>query len=309
MTLTVLILTYNEASHIERCVQSAQRVADEVLVVDAYSSDDTVHRAQRLGARVLQNVWVNHATQVNWALDNGDMRSDWIMRVDADEFLDEELACSLRSQLENAPEAIAGFEVNRRIRFMGSEIRRGGMAPLWILRIFRNGSARCEARWMDEHMVLSIGRVDRIAGSIVDDNLNSLSWWTEKHNRYASLEAVDLLDNDFRLGWVDHVSVGLNRQARAKRWIKRHVYARLPMGVRPWLFFFYRMVIRLGLLDGSAGITFHTLQGFWYRLLVDAKVREVRQAVAAGSDVTDAIHRVLGIDLRQPLKPVAGRSR
>ena len=203
VTLTVLILTYNEALHIERCVRSAQRVADEVLVVDSYSTDATADTARRLGARVLQNGWTNHATQLNWSLQNGSIHTDWVMRLDADEFLDDRLLGSLRRALSEAPEAVGGFEVNRRIRFLGREIRHGGMAPLWVTRVWRNGWARCEARWMDEHIVLSRGRISRLPGAIVDDNLNTLTWWTQKHNLYASREAVDLLDRRHGLGLAE----------------------------------------------------------------------------------------------------------
>lgn len=185
-TLTVLILAYNENLHIERCVRSAQRVADEVLVVDSYSTDATADIARRLGARVLQNAWTNYATQLNWSLQNGSIHTDWVMRLDADEFLDDRLLGSLRRALSEAPEAVGGFEVNRRIRFLGREIRHGGMAPLWVTRVWRNGWARCEARWMDEHIVLSRGRISRLPGAIVDDNLNTLTWWTQKHNLYAN---------------------------------------------------------------------------------------------------------------------------
>ena len=297
-TLTVLILTYNEALHIERCVRSAQRVADEVLVVDSYSTDNTADTARRLGARVLQNGWTNHATQLNWALQNGSINTDWVMRLDADEFLDDRLLGSLRRALSEAPEAVGGFEVNRRIRFLGREIRHGGMAPLWVTRVWRNGWARCEARWMDEHIVLSRGRISRLLGAIVDDNLNTLTWWAQKHNLYASREAVDLLDRRHGLGLGDRMESGLNRQARLKRWLKNRVYARLPLGVRPWLYFFYRTVLRLGVLDGARGMMFHTLQGLWYRLLVDAKVTEVERAMAEkGCTAPDAIRQVLGIEV------------
>lgn len=296
--LTVVILTFNEALHIERCVRSAQRVADEILVVDSYSTDDTAVQAQRLGARVLQNPWTNHAVQMNWALQNGDIRSDWVMRLDADEFLDEKLVVSLGSALASAVEDIGGFEINRRIRFMGREIRHGGMAPLWVTRFWRNGRARCEARWMDEHMVLLDGRVARLSGAIIDDNLKSLTWWTQKHNLYASREAVDLLDRRYRLGLAEETRGGLNRQASLKRWLKISVYARLPLGVRPWLYFLYRAVLRLGILDGGRGMMFHTLQGLWYRLLVDAKVAEVERAMKEdGDEIREAIRRVLGIEL------------
>lgn len=297
-SLTVVILTYNEALHIERCIRSAQRIAREILVVDSHSTDDTVARAQQLGARVLQNPWINHATQMNWALQNGGIRSAWVMRLDADEFLDEALVAGLGPALAVAGDDVGGFEMNRLIRFMGREIRHGGMAPLWVTRIWRNGRARCEARWMDEHMVLSVGRVARLLGAIVDDNLNSLTWWTQKHNLYANREAVDLLDRRYRLGLADETSEGLNRQARLKRWLKTRVYARLPLGVRPWLYFFYRAVFRLGILDGARGMTFHTLQGLWYRLLVDAKVAEVERAMREDGDgLREAVRRVLGIEL------------
>ncbi len=297
-TLTAIILTYNEALHIERCVRSAQRVADDVLVVDSHSTDATVDIASRLGARVLQNGWTNHATQLNWALEHGSIQTQWVMRLDADEFLDDRLLDSLPPMLSKTPGEVGGFEVNRCIRFLGREIRHGGMAPLWTTRLWRNGWAHCEARWMDEHIVLSRGRIGRLPGEIVDENLNSLTWWTQKHNLYANREAADLLDRRFGLGLAEQTASGLNRQARLKRWLKNHVYARLPLGVRPWLYFFYRAVLRLGMLDGARGMMFHTLQGLWYRLLVDAKVAEVEKAMAEkGCSALDAIREVLGIEM------------
>ena len=169
---------------------------------------------------------------------------------------------------------------------------------MWVTRVWRNGSARCEARWMDEHMVLNYGGIARLSGAIIDENLNSLTWWTQKHNGYASREAVDLLDVKYGLGLADGKSEGLNGQARIKRWLKNHVYSQLPLGVRPWLYFLYRSVFRLGFLDGSRGMLFHTLQGLWYRELVDAKVTEVEDAASQlGCGIPKAIHDVLGIDV------------
>lgn len=299
-TLTVVILTFNESLHIERCIRAVQPVAEEVLVVDSYSNDDTVARAQRLGARVLQHPFTNHATQLNWALDNGQIRTDWIMRLDADEYPDEKLVALLRSALSKAKSEVGGLEVDRRVRFLGREIRHGGMSPMWVTRIFRNGWARCESRWMDEHMVLSKGRVSRMAGKIIDDNLNSLTWWTQKHNLYANREAVDLLDQRYGLGIATEGSEGLNRQAQYKRWLKKKVYSHLPLGLRAWLYFFYRTLFRLGFLDGTRGMMFHALQGLWYRLLVDAKVAEVELAMRRyGWGPEEAIQRVLDIDVNQ----------
>ncbi len=300
-TLTVVILTFNESRHIERCIRSAQRVADDILIVDSFSTDDTVTVARRLDARILQNSWTNYSTQMNWALANGAIRSDWVMRLDADEFLDDQLAAGIIPAIAGADDDIGAFEFNRRIRFLGHPIQHGGMAPLWVTRLWRNGQARCESRWMDEHMVLSGGGIARLPGLLIDDNLNSLAWWTHKHNDYSSREAIDVLDRRHRLGMADDVDSALNRQARTKRWLKTRVYARLPLGLRPWLYFFYRIIVRCGFCDGARGMVFHTLQGLWYRLLVDAKVLEVEAAMdREGWDVREAVNRVLGIDIDLP---------
>ena len=302
--LTIIVLVYNENLHIERCINSAKKVADDVLIVDSYSTDNTLKIAHKLGARVLQNNWVNYATQLNWALNNGDIRTEWVMRLDADEYLDEKLITSLKETLSNALIHINGFEVNRKIYFMGREIRHGGMAPLWVTRFWRNGQAQCESRWMDEHIVLFSGHIARMSGAIVDENLNTLSWWTQKHNAYASREAVDLLDLRYHLGLADKTDSGLNSQARFKRWLKIKFYAHMPLGLRPWLYFFYRAILRLGILDGTRGMIFHTLQGLWYRMLVDAKVAEVERAINKnGLSLHDAIKSILNIshEVRQPV--------
>src|SRR5690606_19658714 len=127
----------------------------------------------------------------------------------------------------------------------------------------------------------------------------TLTWWTNKHNQYASREAVDLLNLEYR--FMPHDSVASLRgggQAGAKRWIKEVLYARLPQGFRAFVYFLYRYVVRLGFLDGKAGTAFHFLQGFWYRYLVDAKVAEVKRYMArTRAGVVEAIRAVLDVDI------------
>ena len=149
---------------------------------------------------------------------------------------------------------------------------------------------------MDEHIKVA-GPTVHLKGELIDDNLNSLTWWTEKHNRYASREAVDLLNLEYRFMPRDSVArLRGGSQAGFKRWLKEVVYARLPGGFRAFAYFFYRYVLRLGFLDGQAGTAFHFLQGFWYRYLVDAKVAEVRRYMRDSDvDVVTAIDKVLGI--------------
>ncbi len=157
---------------------------------------------------------------------------------------------------------------------------------------------------MDEHITVAGPTMD-FRGALIDDNLNSLTWWTDKHNRYASREAVDLLNIKYGFLPVDSIaSLSDGSQASLKRWIKERVYARLPAGFRAFAYFFYRYVIRLGFLDGRAGTAFHVLQGFWYRYLVDAKVAEVERYMREEHcDVVEAIAAVLDIQLGQPPAP------
>lgn len=296
--LTAIVLTFNEEVHIERCLNSVFQVARQVFVVDSFSTDRTVALAEALGARVWQHEFKNYAAQFAWALETLPIETEWVMRVDADEIVSAELAENLRQNMANAPVGVNGFLVSRHATFMGGVIRHGNF-PQWLLKVWRRGTAEIEQRWMDEHMVLKSGRAVRVQGDFVDDNLNSLTWWTTKHNAYASREAVDLLNGKY--GFLPRSASGaLSREARVKRWLKENLYARLPLGLRAFVYFIYRMVFQLGFLDGRAGFAFHFLQGFWYRYLVDMKVSEVeRRMREEGIDCPEAVRKVLGVNLKQ----------
>ena len=298
MKLVAVILTFNEERHLARCIASLKDLATEVVVADCLSTDATLEIARAHGARVVQHAWVNYASQFKWALTELDVDSDWVLRIDADEVLTPTLVAEIQARLPTFGPEIDGVYCGRRMTFHGRLIRHGGVFPVRVLRLFRYGRGQCENRWMDEHIKVAGPTVD-LQGEIIDDNLQSLTWWTAKHNSYASREAVDLLNLEY--GFMPHDTVASLRggqQAGVKRWLKERVYARLPGGFRAFVYFFYRYVIRLGFLDGQAGTAFHFLQGFWYRYLVDAKVAEVRRyMVASGCDVVTAIERVLGIKI------------
>lgn len=302
MKLVAIILTFNEELHLDRCIASLQGIATEVVVADCYSTDGTLAIAEAQGARVIQHEWVNHASQFNWALTQLQPDTDWVLRIDADEYLTPELVGEIKARLPGLGPGVDGVYWGRRMTFQGRLIRHGGVFPVRVLRLFRYGRGQCEKRWMDEHIKVAGSTVD-FAGEMIDDNLNSLTWWTEKHNKYASREAVDLLNLEY--GFMPHDSVARLRggsQAGFKRWLKETVYARLPGGFRAFAYFFYRYVLRMGFLDGQEGAAFHILQGFWYRYLVDVKVAEVKRYMRiSGADVVTSIQQVLEINVVQPL--------
>jgi glycosyltransferase involved in cell wall biosynthesis len=271
--IDVLILTYNEQLHIERCIRSVQVFAAEVYVVDSGSTDDTVEIAQQLGAHIVQHAWENnHARQTNWAIDHLPITAPWIMRVDADEIVTDALANELNSELAALPSDVTGLIVKRRQVFLGHTLRWGGNYPIRLLRLIRRGHGRCEERWMDEHLVITSGRAIELTHDLEDRNLNDLRWWTNKQANYAVREAADtLLARERREG---HSAIN-DPSTRRKRWLKERIYRRTPRFSRPLLYFVYRYIFQLGLLDGSPGLIWHVLQGFWYRFLVDAVIYEV----------------------------------
>jgi len=300
MHLTVVILTLNEELHIARSIESVQSIADSIIVVDSGSTDQTISIAKKCGATVLFNKWINHSIQFNWALDHLPQESEWVLRLDADEIVTQNLANEIAEKLPRLGSDVEGIYIYRRMTFLGKLIRHGGVFPIRILRIFRYGKGRCENRWMDEHIVVK-GEVHELTGEIIDDNLNSLTWWTEKHNSYASREVIDILNSKFGFMPSETTeSLQTEHHVGVKRWIKENVYARLPRGVRAFSYFLYRQIIRLGFLDGKEGTAFHVLQGLWYRYLVDAKLLEVEMYMDSNNaDVVTAIDEILNIKIKR----------
>jgi glycosyltransferase involved in cell wall biosynthesis len=279
--IAVIILTYNEATHLPRALDHIRGFAREVFVIDSFSSDGTVDIAKAGGAQVLQHPFQNHARQFEWALENAPITSEWVMRLDADEIIEADLAAEIAATLPTLPPDVTGINLNRKTIFQGKFIRWGGRYPLILLRIWRRGKARIEDRWMDEHMYLTDGRTVTFRGGFADHNLYDLTFFTAKHNSYASREALDVLNQRLHLFEPQLALTGqaTAKQAKIKRFLKESVYNRLPFEISATLFFLYRYVVQLGFLDGRRGLVYHVLQGFWYRFLVGAKLRELEQAV------------------------------
>lgn len=273
--LSVMVLTGDEERNIGKCLASVLPLTSRIYIVDSMSTDRTVEIAESMGARVLRRSWTTHADQFNWGLENCGVETDWVMRLDADEEITPGLAEALSRFLAEPPSDVTGIYVRRQVHFMGRWIRYGGYYPTWLLRIFRNGHGRCEALAMDEHIVVDGGRTIQIAEDIIDNNKKDLTFWIDKHNRYASREVQDILGKRSSGGSGVGVKPSLSgQQDSVRRWVKDRVYLQMPLFVRPFMYFFYRYFVRFGFLDGIPGLIFHFLQGFWYRFLVDAKLYE-----------------------------------
>jgi len=279
--ITAIILTFNESQHIRRCIESVQGFCQDVVVVDSFSSDDTQAIVESMDGRFYQNEFVNHANQFNWALDNIDVSTEWIIRIDADEYVESALKAEIIETLKIVPETVNGFCLRRKYFFLGQWIRFGAMYPVEVMRMWRTGTGYVEQRWMDEHVVLKSGEIISLKGDIVDDNLNNVSWWVDKHNKYATLEMIELLNLKYQFSPSDNaMKKQAGGHAKFKRWIKQNVYTKLPSFVRPLMYFLYRYFLKLGFLDGIKGFAYHFMQGYWYRSLVDLKMLEAESWIA-----------------------------
>jgi glycosyltransferase involved in cell wall biosynthesis len=281
LDLTVVILTKNETLHIARALENLKGLAKDVIVVDSFSTDDTVAIARAHGATVLQNKFINQAKQFQWALDNAQITGQWVMRLDADELVEADLRTELEQKLPNLPADVVGINLKRKHIFMGRWVRHGGRYPVVLLRIWRNGYGQIEDRWMDEHMMVSGGRTITLNGGFADHNLNDLTFFTDKHNSYATREALQVLIQRHEVEELQPVlgAKSASKQAAIKRWVKESIYNRIPFTISALIYFLWRYFFQLGFLDGRSGLIYHVLQGFWYRFLVGAKLHEYKIAL------------------------------
>lgn len=276
LDLSVIILTKDERLHIRRCIENVNPLAKRILVIDSHSSDGTQEIARSLGAEVIEHDWPgNQAAQFNWTIDNINIDTQWILRIDADEYLLPELIEEVKQKIHELPDDVTGVFFKRRHIFLGKWMK-GGIYPVKLLRMFRRGHGRYEQRMMDEHIVISDGKTVEFENDFCDHNLNNISWFCKKHVDYSIREAAEMLDAELNLS--DHTSTdqSLTDQAKEKR-RKKQSYAKKPLFWRSFAYFLYRYFLKGGWKDGKEGFIFTFIQGWWYRTLVDAKIFEIKK--------------------------------
>lgn len=321
--LSVLILTYNEEKNLPACLESVEGLDCEVFVVDSHSTDRTREIAKAATAQVVKHPFENYAAQRNWAQKNLPIATEWVLHLDADERLTPELVSEIRETLgvggkatkergkeqgakvplreqvsdrgwrEDNLKGIDGFLLNKRTFFMGRWIRHGGHYPSYHLRLFRLDKGFCEERLYDQHFVVN-GNVAKLKHDYIDILSSDLNSWTLRHLRWADLEARQLLMERDPKATVRPALFG--NPIERKRWLRNGPYEKAPLYIRPFLYWIYRYFLRLGFLDGKEGFIFHFLQGFWFRLLVDIKLDELRREPRTGqrSEVGGRISEISG---------------
>lgn len=268
--ITVIILTKNEEDNIEKCLLSLTSWVNRIIVVDSGSSDKTVELSENLGAEVYNHVpFENHGKQFNWALDNIEIKSKWIFRVDADEVVPAELAHEIIEQcVLHKDDDVNAMEMRFKVFFLGRFLKHGGAYPFVKINIFKKGKARFNERPLGDNVELLEGKYIQLKNDCLHYDFKNLSIYIRKHDWYSDLE----VDSYFRK--LDNLDTKISKEAKKRKIIRNSIYYRLPKYFRAKLYFWFRYYIQLGFLDGEAGRVYAFLQAYFYRFIIDAKISE-----------------------------------
>ena len=231
-TLTIIVPTFNEEDHIGDCLESA-KWADDIFVVDSFSTDRTLDIARKYTDHIVQHEYVNSAAQKNWAIPQA--KGDWVMVVDADERVTPELRVRIQRILANGTK-YDGFYIKRMTIFFGRIIRHGGWHSDYLIRLWRNGKGRYENLEVHADVIVD-GKVGVIREYFLHDTYRSMDHFVEKLGRYTTLSANDLY-----------------KSGKSATWVK--------LTLRPLWRFFRMFLLRHGFLDGKHGLILCTFASF-----------------------------------------------
>jgi glycosyltransferase involved in cell wall biosynthesis len=286
LPLTVLVTTRNEEVNVERCLASVRALADQVFVLDSESADRTVDIARRYADEV-RTLAYDHSRIIpwifQWGLENLPIRNDWVLILEADQALTPGLRRELVELFARREIGHDGFYIRRRQIFRGRPIRFGGYGGKHLLKLFRRAVSALDPAEQDTRVYVR-GSVGRLVAPLEEWNRkeDSILFYLEKHLRYAEAFArEELARRRGEIAWRGRPRLTGHDDQRVL-WLKS-IYYRMPLYLRPALYFFYRYILLLGILDGKTGFVFHFLQAFWFRLVVDVRLEELMRCDAEGS--------------------------
>ena len=273
-----IILTFNEQVHLPRLLESIKALNARIFILDSGSTDDTLKIADRYGAEVKQNPFINHPKQWDFALKNFKVETPWTIGLDADQTVTPELIEMLANFKDENHLDINGIYFNRKNYFQGSWIRYGGYYPIYLLKMFRTGTGYSDLNENMDHRFIVPGKtLIWKKGHLLEENLkeNDIDFWFKKHEKYSDLIAQEEIERVQNLRTQSLKPNLWGNPDEKKAWLKR-LWWKLPLGLRPYLYYSYRMIFKLGILDNKTARRFHYLQGLWFRQLVDKKINKLR---------------------------------
>lgn len=283
-----IIITYNEEIHLGRLLQSISELDARIFILDSGSTDKTIEIGRQYGAEFLQHPFENHPLQWDYALKNFQVKTPWVICLDADQVITSELKNRLIHFKDEEYPGINGIYFNRKNFFKGRWIKHGGYYPFYLLKMFRYNLGYSDINENMDHRFIVPGKTEIWKdGILLEENLkeNNIRFWIDKHNRYSDLVAQEEVERIMQLRTQTIQPRFWGSPDERTAW-RKQLWWRLPRYVRPMIYFTQRIVFQLGILDGRTGVIFHFLQGFWFRLIVDIKIDEIiKQQKDARQDI------------------------
>ena len=278
--ITAIILAYNEEENIELCLRSIYGWCQEIFIVDSGSTDRTLEICRKYTPLMYSHPYTDHASQWDWALKNLPITCEWVLRLDADNIVSEKIKQQMAEVVAQNEQGVDGYYARHRHFFRNRPIR--GLKSYW-LRLIRHKNTYVDTSELVDFRFVPKGKTRRLSGEIIESNQKELSidFWIDKHQKFSSRMAIEeILRVSGQLDWSMRPRLFGNPDERMI-WLKNRWY-RMPLYIRPFIYFFYRYILRLGFLDGSNGFLYHFLQAFWFRMIVDVKISEIKQQIANG---------------------------
>ena len=260
--ISIIILCLNEELHIERLIKNIKKFTSKIFVVDSFSSDKTIDILTKYKINYIQRKFISYSDQLNWAIKNNPFKTDWIFRMDSDELLNKKLVKEIEEMMNTN---IHGIMVKRNVFFLNRQLSNGVHKNSYILRVWRKNLGYCSEDLVDEQIILKEGIVSKTKSLMIEKNLKGFFFYLAKHLKYSSLEANNYFLNKkrFRLN-----SFRLNKNNNKKY----EIYYKLPIFIRPILYFFYLLFFKSPFKDGLVGLLYLVIQTLIYRLIVDLKI-------------------------------------
>ncbi|MFY9253783.1 MAG: glycosyltransferase family 2 protein [Fuerstiella sp.] len=294
--ISVLLLTLNEEKNLPACLE-ALSWCDDIWLVDSFSNDRTIEIARNAGVNILKRRFDSFAEQRNFAIDNAPFRHEWILHLDADEICTTALYQEMQTQIQT--EIFDAFQVPSKMMFMGQWLKFSGMYPTYQVRLGRHPKFRFKQVGHGQREDIDPSRVGTLKQPYLHYSFSKgLDEWFEKHNRYATQEALQILDqaNSARLDLPGLFAI--SDSTRRRRILKQLSFR---MSFRPTLRFLYMYLLRLGMLDGKAGYRYCRLLAI-YESIIDMKVLDFSQRQTAAHSISHAVtaaYKTSGLTDRQ----------
>ena len=269
--IAIIFLTHNSETNIHNSIKSAQKISNDIYVVDSFSKDTTTLIGKELGCKIFKRKFINYSDQRNWIIRKLNKKYLWQLHLDADEVVDKELVKSINQVINKKKSKKKTFLIKKKYYFFKKKLNFSGLNH-WHLRLFKSKSVLCEKRLYDQHFISreEIFKID--TGFVHDKDIMNINEWKRKHKRWAKLESKDIynkrgLENNFQKTHDPRYDFRKSKLS----------YYSLPKYFRAIIYFIYRYFFKLGFMDGKYGLLFCFYQALWFRLLIDYEINKLEK--------------------------------